>query len=196
MTSSCYSDDELAHMGFRSVGKHVRLSRKASLYGVANISIGHHVRVDDFCVLSAGAGGIFIGNYIHIAVFSSIIGGGTVRLEDFVNISSRVSIYSSNDDYSGAYMTNPMVPSDFTNVVTADVKVCKHAILGCGAVVLPGVVIGEGVAVGALSMVKRDCESFGIYSGVPAIRLKERQRNLLKFERELAARLESDSLGE
>ncbi|CAH1077442.1 acyltransferase [Candidatus Nitrotoga sp. 1052] len=190
---SYYLEDELQSLGFRSVGEGVLLSRKASVYGANNISIGNHVRIDDFCVLSAGEGGVLLGDYIHIGVYSSIIGGGAVILEDFINISSRVSIYSSNDDYSGAAMTNPMVPARYTNMQVADVKICKHAIVGSGAVILPGITIGEGVAVGALTLVNQNCNPFGIYTGVPARRTKERKTDLLELERQFRQELEQSS---
>lgn len=144
-----------------------------------------NVRIDDFCVLSAGEGGIVLGDYIHIAVYSSLIGAGKISLADFCNISSRVAIYSSSDDYSGEWMTNPMVPSRFTNVAKADVQLGKHVIVGSGTVVLPGVCIEDGVSVGALSLVNKRCDAFGIYAGVPARRIKERSQNLLDLERQL-----------
>lgn len=176
------SRDLIELMGFASVGNNVQLSDRASFYNTANISLGNNVRIDDFCVLSAGVGGINIGNYIHIAVFSLLIGAGKIILSDFCNISSRVSIYSSNDDYSGLTMTNPTLPSQYTGVTHADVLLGKHVIVGCGSVVLPGVTIEEGVAVGALSLVTKDCEAFGIYAGNPARRIKERSRDLLELE--------------
>lgn len=183
---SYYSEQELNTLGFRSLGENVKISRKSSIYGIANISLASHVRIDDFCILSAGIKGISLGNYIHIGAYSSIIGSGTVTLEDFVNISSRVSIYSSNDDYSGASMTNPMVPVQFTNVQVADVRICKHVIIGSGSVILPGVVIGNGCAIGSLSLVNESCEPFGIYAGTPAQRIKERKNDLLELEKKLA----------
>ena len=38
-------------------------------------------RIDDFCVLSAGEGGIEIGDYVHVAVFCMLIGAGKIKLE-------------------------------------------------------------------------------------------------------------------
>lgn len=187
--SAYYTNDELVEIGFCSLGKNVLISRKASIYRPESISIGDSVRIDDFCLLSAGDGGIAIGNYVHIGAYSSIIGGGAVTLEDFVNISSRVSIYSSNDDYSGETMTGPMVPSEWTNIERAAVRICRHVILGCGSVILPGVKIGEGVAVGTLSFVKQDCEAFLIYCGTPARRVGKRKSRLLELEREFMLRL-------
>jgi len=184
------SRNQIEAMGFAHVGDNVRLSDKASYYNCANIVIGDNVRIDDFCVLSAGAGGIHIGSHIHVAVYSALIGAGRITLSDFSNISSRVSIYSSNDDYSGASMTNPTIPKEFTDVQHADVVIGRHVIIGSGCVILPGVELEQGVAIGALSLVNRSCQAFGIYSGVPAKRIKERKRDLLIVEQAFLASLQ------
>lgn len=181
---SVYTEKELLKLGFKSLGRNVRISTKASFYGANKISIGNNVRIDDFCVISAGEGGVFIGDYIHVAVYSSLIGSGKIVLQDFCNISSRVAIYSSNDDYSGEFMTNPMVPSQFTNVTHADVEIGKHVIVGTGSVILPGVALGEGTAVGALSLVNRSSEPYSIVVGNPAKKVKERSRQLINVELE------------
>jgi len=175
----------LEKMGFLSIGQNVNVSDRASFYNTANISLGNNVRIDDFCVLSAGAGGIFLGDYVHIAVYSSLMGAGKISLFDFSGLSSRVSIYSSSDDYSGTMLTNPTVPSRFTGVTHADVTLEKHVIVGTGSVILPGVTLREGVAVGALSLVNNDCEAFGIYAGAPAKRIGGRKRDLLEIEKEM-----------
>ncbi|MHB0866209.1 MAG: acyltransferase [Thermoleophilia bacterium] len=182
---SFYSTAELQTLGLASFGKDVRISRKASIYNPGQISIGNHVRVDDFCVLSAGEGGIEIGDYVHIAVFCSLIGAGKIKLNDFCNLSSRVSIYSSNDDYSGVRLTNPTIPDQFTGVTHADVLLGKHVIIGSGSVVLPGISLEDGVAVGALSLVTKYCQAFGIYGGAPARRIGERKRDLVELEKQL-----------
>lgn len=179
---SILSREAIECMGFSAVGNNVQISDRASFYGVARISLGSDVRIDDFCVFSAGLGGITIGNHVHIAVGASLIGAGKITLCDFVGISSRTSIYSSNDDYSGAVMTGPTLPPEFTNVRHADVFFGKHVVVGSGSVILPGVTLEDGVAVGALSLVNRNCEAFGIYVGNPARRVKERKRDLLELE--------------
>ena len=171
-------------LGFLSVGVNAQISDRASFYGTDRILLGNNIRIDDFCVLSAGVGGIYIGNNVHIAVYSSLIGAGKITISDFCNVSSRVSIYSSNDDYSGVAMTNPTLPKEYTNVTDADVFLEKHVIVGSGSIVLPNVTLGKGVAVGALSLVARNCEDFGIYAGNPAKRIKERKRDLLELEKQ------------
>lgn len=181
------TQQQIAAMGFAAVGQDVRLSDKASYYGCANIHFGNHVRVDDFCVLSAGAGGIALGDYVHVAVYCSLLGAGRIELADFAGLSSRVAIYSSNDDYSGATLTNPTVPPEFSGVTHAPVSLGKHVIVGAGSIILPGVKLDEGAAVGALSLVTKNCRAFTIYMGVPAKRITERKRDLLELERRLRA---------
>ena len=182
---SFYSREELQGLGLTQFGEDVRISKKASLYNPSRIAIGNHVRIDDFCVISAGEGGIEIGDYVHIAVFCSLMGAGRIRLDDFSGLSSRVSIYSSNDDYSGERLTNPTVPNEFTGVVHADVVLGKHVLVGVGAVILPNIRIGDGVSVGALSLVTKNCAAFGVYFGAPARRIGERKRDLLDLESQL-----------
>lgn len=176
------TQQQIKSIGFATVGNNVSISDKASFYGASRISIGSNVRIDDFCVISAGAGGVNIGNNIHIAIYTSLIGAALIKLDDFCNISSRVSIYSSSDDYSGLSMTNPTVSDEFKMVKNAPVHLCKHVIVGSGSVILPGVTLEEGVAVGALSLVSNSCSAFGIYAGIPARFIKDRSRNLLDLE--------------
>lgn len=177
----------LEAMGFASLGADLHISDRASFHGCANIALGSNVRIDDFCVLSAGRGGIEVGNQVHIAVYSCLIGKGRITLSDFCNISSRVSVFSSSDDYSGATMTNPTVSDQYKNVLHADVIIGRHVIIGSGSVVLPGITLEEGVAVGALSLIRENCAAFGIYAGNPARRVRERKQDLLALEQEFLA---------
>jgi acetyltransferase-like isoleucine patch superfamily enzyme len=183
------SREQLESIGFASLGKNVLISDKVSFYGASKISIGNNVRIDDFCVFSAGEGGIEIGDYIHIAIFCSFIGAGKITISDFVGISSKVSIYSISDDFSGKSLQNPMVPSEYKNVKVGPVFLGKHTLIGCGTVILPNVKLEQGVSVGALSLINKNCEEFGIYAGNPAKKIKERDRNFLNLERQFMSSL-------
>ena len=185
---------QIDRLGFASVGENVQISEKASIYGAEYIEIGNNVRIDDFCVLAAGLGGIQIGNYVHIAVGSTLIGSKNIKLNDFSGLSSRVSIYSSSDDYSGLTMTNPTVPDTYKNIYSAAVYLGRHVIVGSGSVILPGVRLEDGVAVGALSLITKNCDYFGVYSGNPARRIKERKRDLLELEMRMMLDMKNFSL--
>lgn len=179
--------DEVAALGLRHVGLEVRISRRAAIHGAERISIGDRTRIDDFCVLSAGEGGIHIGRHVHLAVMCSLIGKGAIRIGDYSNLSSRVAIYSSSDDFSGEYMTNPTVASELTHVTFSPVTLARHCIVGAGSVLLPGTTMETGAALGALSLGKGRLAEFSIYGGVPARKLKERRRSLLDLERKMRA---------
>ena len=179
------NQEQLNSIGFKSIGKNVSISDKASIYNPKNISIGNNVRIDDFCILSAGQGGISLGDYIHIACYCAIIGKGRIVLKNFSGLSARVSIYSSNDDYSGEFMTNPCVPSEYTNVTSGDVTIEQHVIIGSGTIVLPNVTVGYGAAIGAMSLVTKNCEEKTIYMGNPLRKLKRRKLGFEELEKKL-----------
>ncbi|MCL4798416.1 MAG: acyltransferase [Burkholderiales bacterium] len=182
------SRQALRRLGFADIGADVLVSDKASIHGAPRIALGDRVRIDDFCVLSAGEGGISIGSYVHVACQCTLIGKARIELEDFSNLSGRVAVYSSTDDFSGAGMTNPTVPLEYRRVTDAPVRIGRHVVIGTGTVVLPGVTIGEGAAVGALSLVKKSLEPFTLYAGIPARRIGARSRALLDLEAKLRAR--------
>jgi len=178
-----YTNDDLKKLGFSSFGNNVLISDKASIYGANRIKIGNNVRIDDFCILSAGESGIEIGSNVHIACYVSLIGSEKITISDFSGISSKCSIYSSTDDYSGEYLTGPTVPDKFKNIISKPVFLGKHVIVGSGSVILPGVILQAGVAVGAMSLVNKSFDEFKIIGGIPAKILKDRNKNLLTLEK-------------
>ena len=182
---SFYKQEELDKMNFKHLGKNVLISDKCSIYNAGNISIDDNTRIDDFAILSAGEGGIEIGKYVHIACFATLIGKGKIKMCDYSGLSSRVAVYSSSDNYDGEWMTNPCLPSNVTNTIHKDVFLGKHVVVGSGSVVLPGVTLGDGCSVGALSLVNKSVEEFKVIVGVPAKVIKDRKRNLLDLEKKI-----------
>lgn len=183
MSSSFYSQEELSDLGFKSVGKNVLISKKASLYGCSNMVIGSNVRVDDFAILS---GKIVIGNHVHIAAYTSLFAGEYgIYLEDFTGISSHSTVYAVTDDYSGEALTNPTIPEEFRKVTGGKVILQKHALIGAGSCILPAVTIGEGTSVGSMSLINRSLDGWGVYAGIPCKRIKERSKKVLELEEEL-----------
>jgi galactoside O-acetyltransferase len=172
--------EALEKIGFRSLGVNVLLSDKASVYCAENIAIADNVRIDDFCILSGNGGSIAIGSHIHIASHVVLIGGGGIILEDFSTVSSHSSIYSASDDYGGDYLIGPIIDNDLLNVDRKLVILKKYSACGSHAVVLPGVTMGEGAVLGACSLARKSLEPWTIYSGIPAIRIKDRKRGLIE----------------
>ena len=163
-------------------GRDVLIWPQAKIIYPEVIFIGNSVIIDDFVFFMGGKKSI-LGNFIHIGSFTSITGSGEFIMHDFAGLSSGVRIYTGNEDYSGKYLTNPSVPYPYRIPVRSFVHIEKHAIIGANSVVLPGVTIGEGVAIGANSLVTKDCKPWTIYAGSPCTEIKPRPKDdILQLE--------------
>src|SRR5690606_35276944 len=173
-------EDELLNIGFAEVGTNVFISDKVSIYNPGSIRIGSNVRIDDFCMLSAGEGGIDIGNYIHISAYACLMGKANIKLNDFVAISIKASVLSSTSDFSGDFLpkykeiASPKGGEDLGKTISKPIVFETHTGLGAHSVVMPGVTVSIGSVVGAMSVVYEDLNSWGIYVGNPARFIKKR----------------------
>jgi len=184
-----YSEKELDCLGFKRLGSNVKISNKASIYDCSQIEIGDNSRIDDFCVIS---GNIVIGRNVHITPFCLVAGGEPgVVMKDFSTLAYGVKIFDQSDDYSGETMTNSTVPKKYKNEIKRAVLIGENAILGAGTIIMPGVELGEGTSIGANSLVLSSTIPWGIYVGSPAIKVKNRKKNLLHLGKKY---LESEEL--
>ena len=183
------TDEQIYMIGFKSVGKNVNISDKCSIYNASNIEIGNNVRIDDFSVLSAGDGGIKIGNFVHISLYVSIQGSGKTTISDFCGLAPKVSIMSTSEDYTEGYMTNPVVRSinpNLTKTYTTDIFIGKHCIIGMNSILLPNSYLCDGISIGAMSMVKINLNKPGVYVGIPVKFLyPKKTTKYIEFEEEL-----------
>ena len=110
-----------------------------------------------------------------------LIAGGKpgIDMADFCTLAYGVKIFSQSDDYSGETMTNSLVSKKYKKGVFSKVTIGKQTIIGAGSVIMPGVELQDGTAVGAMSLVIRSTKAWGIYTGIPAKRLRDRSKNLL-----------------
>nr|WP_256379650.1 acyltransferase [Ancylobacter sp. FA202] len=154
-----------------------------------NLYIGSNSQIDDFTFINAGSR-TEIGRFVHIAAFSSVIGGGELVIEDFAGLSAGCRIITGSDDFAGHALTNPTVPAAFTQVVRGRVHIGKHAILGTNVIVFPNVTIGEGAALGAGCIVRKDVQPWGVYVGAECRLIKPRpSADILRLEAELLSSL-------
>lgn len=185
-----FTDSELKTLPFRAIGVNIRVARNSTIVGIENIEIADNVRIDSYCTLVAADGGYLrLGSFIHIGGYCYLGGSAGIVLQDFSNLSQGVRIYSQSDDYTGKYMTNPTIPAKYTGCKRGQVTLHRHVIIGSGSVILPAVTIGEGSAVGALSVVAKSLDPWGIYAGCPVRRLRPRSQRLLELEKQMTAEL-------
>lgn len=180
-----YSEKELKQFKFRSIGRNVLIKKNVGMFFIENISIGSNVRIDDNVIIVASKkrSPVKIGNNVHIASNCYLAGSHGIEMMDFTGLAPGVLIFSGSDDYSGKKLTNPTVGKPYTGGKSGKVILCKHVIIGANSVVLPNVKIKEGSSVGALSLVNKDLNSWGIYFGIPVKKIKSRYKNILKLEK-------------
>lgn len=176
------SEEYLNSMGFKYLGKNVQISDKAAIYNCDQIEIDDNSRIDDFCIIS---GRVKIGKYCHVTPMCLIAGGEPgIHLHDFVTLAYGVKIFSQSDDYSGQTMTNSLIPVRYKKEFKAAVTLEEFVIIGANSTVMPGTLIATGCSVGAMSLILKNTLPWGIYVGIPAKRINERSKEVLKLAKE------------
>lgn len=171
---------QLKHLGKNAIiGKTVRI-RYPEL-----VSIGDNCIIDDFTYISTA---LELDNNVHISTGTKIIGGrkSKVSFGEYSTTAPNVVLSAGSDDYSDGIAT-PMVPMEFkANAVIGEIIIGRHCIVGAGSVVLPNTRFHDGACVGALSLVNRDLEAWTLYAGIPARKIRMRNReNILALELKL-----------
>ncbi|MCD4828087.1 MAG: acyltransferase [Candidatus Cloacimonetes bacterium] len=193
LQSKYLTENDLKDFGFKAIGENVRISSDARIYGPENISIGSNVRIDDFVILAASKGYITLGNFVHITRNSHLGGAKGIVMHDFSSMGANTVIYSASDDYTGDYITNQVVPHKFSaHHIGGPVIIGRHVIIGSACTIIGPSNLGEGCSVGAMSLIMKDLQPWGIYVGIPAKRLKERKKGLLALEKELLKEQNTD----
>lgn len=135
----------------------------AKIIGLNSLSLGRKSQIDDFCFINAGKK-TTIGRNVHIASLTTIVGGGECHIGDFAGLSAGCRLITASDDFSGPFLTNPTVHSNFTNVTSSKIEIGRHAIIGTNCVIFPGVIIGEGCSVGAGAIVRKSLKPWTVYA--------------------------------
>jgi len=171
---------------FKKIGNNVQIGRNVFFRYPDQVEIDDNVIIDEFCYFTTK---VKLGSYIHISPHCTVIGGKKSEfiMEDFTGLSAGCRIVCGTDDYLGDGLTNPTIPEKYHASVTfSKVVLKKHSLLGTGCVVHPGVVIGEGAAIGSMSLVTKNIEPWSVCIGIPAKKIKTRSsETILKYESDL-----------
>ena len=119
--------------------------------------IGENCNICSHCLIENGA---VIGNNVTVKCGVQVWDG--ITLEDDGMVGSNVTF--TNDKYPKSRNREwELLPT----------RVCKVASIGAGSTILPGLTIGEGVMIGAGSVVTQDIPSGEMWAGNPAKFIKK-----------------------
>ena len=138
------------------------------------VDLGNHCKIRDFAFIFAGEG-VKIGEYTDIQPHTIIWGGGETIIGDRVSTGPGTVFLSATYSHApGLKMVDDMEEGQ-TKVLGGKLIVGNDVYIGARSIIMP-VTIGEGVVIGAGSMVTKDCDPWGIYVGNPARKVDERKR--------------------
>ncbi len=135
---------------------HLTLGERAIIYGGSEIRAPYNITI--------GKGSI-------IGDDSKLDGRNGIVIGKNVNFSTGVWIWTDQHD--------PQCPDFSCGDQGGPVIVGDRVWVSCRTVILPGVTLGEGAVIAAGAVVTKDAEPFGIYAGVPARKIGERNKNLV-----------------
>jgi acetyltransferase-like isoleucine patch superfamily enzyme len=148
------------------LGRNVVIHCFANLYGCL---VGDETRIGAFVEIQAGA---HIGARCKISSHCFVCSG--VTIEDEVFVGHGVMFTNDRDPHATTEDGEPQSAADWELIPT---RVCRRASIGSGAVILPGVTIGEGALIAAGAVVTRNVEPGAVVAGCPARFLRLRNQN-------------------
>ncbi len=179
---------------FKSVGRGLIIGRNVVIRHPKKISIGDFVTIDDNSIIDgrgAGEDGFIIEDNVIINRNCMILAkSGSIKLGKRTSLGANSVVVSmSGVDVGEAVLTagncyisaglykfddldTPVM--DQTAYSKGPVIIGKNSWFGTGVIILDGVNIGEGVVVGAASMVNKNLPDFTIAVGSPAKVVRER----------------------
>lgn len=102
---------------------------------------------------------IEIGRNVFINHGCSFLALGKIVIEDDVLIGPKVTIVTES---------HPLDPKERKALLTQPVVIKRNAWIGAGAILLPGVTVGENSVVAAGAVVSRDVPANRVVAGIPA----------------------------
>lgn len=107
-----------------------------------------------------------LGNYVYANFNLTLVDDGNIAIGDNVMFAPNVTVITA---------THPVLPSlrEKGLQFNVDVKICSNVWIGAGAIIMPGITVGENSVVGAGSVVTKDVPPNTVVVGNPARVLRE-----------------------
>lgn len=133
---------------------------------------------------SKGEGKISVGDNCWFSENNVLYGAGEIEIGESTGTGPGVMIYSSRDNYSREFATQPNIVHQFGKV-----KIGSYVRIFSNAIITPGVTISDGAVIGAGAIVTRDIPPWTIALGAPAQVIGARE-----IDRPISSRKDQSSL--
>jgi acetyltransferase-like isoleucine patch superfamily enzyme len=134
-----------------------------------SIEIGRGTVLQPFSFLHADQGSIKIGEHCSVNPYCVLYGQGGLTIGNYVRIAAHTIIVPSNHNFD-----NVDIPIKLQGSTGLGIKIEDDVWIGAGVRILDGVTIGTGCVIGAGSVITKSTDSYGVYVGTPARKIKER----------------------
>jgi acetyltransferase-like isoleucine patch superfamily enzyme len=184
-------EETLLRQWLGSCGSGVKVYQGCRILFPERLHLGHSSQIDEGAFIHAGEG-VTIGNHVHLAYGSAILGGGKCLIHDYAGISPGARLITGTDNPDGSGLIGPTIPASIRAVTRGLVEIQAHALIFANATILPNVTVGEGAVVAAGAIVHHSLKPWGIYAGSPLVQIGVRPAEKI---RQLAAELAASEGG-
>ena len=133
-------------------------------------SIGKNVAVDTPFYCDYGAN-IYIGSNVMININCTFVDCNRIEIGDNTLIASNVQMYTATHPASPQNRLvenwNPGSTRPFFHISSLPIKIGQNVWIGGGAIILPGVTIGDNTVIGAGSIVNKSIPAYSLAVGNP-----------------------------
>lgn len=150
------------------IGTGFHAGRGVFIWAKQQLSIGNNFYIGKYSIIECDA---VIGNDVILANHVSLVGRYDHHFQE-IGVPIRLASQIRDKNYSWKGLREKIVIGD-------DVWI------GLGAIVLGGVSIGTGSIIAAGSIVTKDVDTYSIYAGNPAKKIKERFDSVLALEQHI-----------
>lgn len=142
----------------------VLIEKNVTLKYVDSLSFGSHVTLQSGCYLYGSRRGaqVKLGDSVVVAAGAMLLGEGGIEVGDFTHIGPGAVCTSQYGDANGEKVTQT------PNIKVAPIRVGRGCWIGSGAVLMPGVVLGDETIVAPNSVVYGTFAAGSKVSGNPA----------------------------
>ena len=165
-----HGDGLFAREDFRSIGEHVVFEAGVRVWHPETISLGENVYVGHDTLLKGYyRGELHVGDDTWIGQGCFLHSAGGIHVGSRVGVGPFVKMLTSFHGEAGREVPILAAPLEF-----AAIRVEDDADLGVGAILLPGITVGQGAQIGAGAVVTRDVPPFAVVAGNPARLIRTR----------------------